>query len=403
MITVFTSTYNRGYIIENLYQSLKRQTSKDFEWIVIDDGSTDNTESLLFKWKNEEANFPIKYKKIKNGGKHKAINIGVSLSSADAFFIVDSDDFLVENAIEEAQTWFQAICEKPQYAGVSGLRGYTKDNPIGGWGTFSNAYIDATNLERETYGLLGDKAEIYKTEILKKYPFPEFKGENFLTEAIVWDRIAIDGFKIRWYQKIIYICDYLEDGLTHSGYAKSIKNPKGYLAYLNLISQIYGKEYADKKKFGFYFVSRSANSFNACMDKMQISLECSQILEATYQQMILEMKKYFAEHNIKNIAIYGLGNVGNAFIAASDNLNLNIKYAIDRRETGYHVAYCENITPKSLNVIKVPVYSPKSKFPPVDAVIITLKDYNEKIKIFLQKYFDVVVYWKDISLKYWID
>ena len=68
MITVFTSTYNRGYIIENLYQSLKRQTSKDFEWIVIDDGSTDNTESLLFKWKNEEANFPIKYKKIKKKG-----------------------------------------------------------------------------------------------------------------------------------------------------------------------------------------------------------------------------------------------------------------------------------------------------------------------------------------------
>ena len=90
MITVFTPTYNRGYIISNLYDSLKRQTVKTFEWIVIDDGSTDHTEKLFQNFLKEKNDFSITYKKVPNGGKHRAINKGVSLAKGDLFFIVDS-------------------------------------------------------------------------------------------------------------------------------------------------------------------------------------------------------------------------------------------------------------------------------------------------------------------------
>ncbi len=387
MITVFTATYNRGYIIENLYHSLERQTCKDFEWIVIDDGSNDNTEFLLHKWQNDTKNFSVKYKKILNGGKHRAINIGVTMATTDAFFIVDSDDYLVENAIEQVQNWFYPICKDPQYAGVSGLKGYSIDTPLGGWGKFSGEYVDASNLERKRYGLLQDKAEVYKTSILKKYPFPEFENETFLTEGIIWNKIAYEGYKLRWYKKIIYICNYLEDGLTHCGYNRSIKNPKGYMAYLNLMSQIYGKKFGYIHKFGFYFILRNNNeSIEQCRNKMHVTLQELNALETKYQQMILDMKKYFRQSNIKNIAIYGLGNVGNAFLTIAEKLDLNVNYAIDNHQ---------------MKNQKIKIYSPTDTFPSVDGIIITLKDYHKNVEQHLKLSFNIVVYWKDISLEYW--
>ena len=100
-ITVFTPTYNRGYIIENLYHSLQKQTFQDFEWIVIDDGSTDDTASQFEKYKLEENFFPIIYERVENGGKHRAINLGMKKARGDLFFIVDSDDYLTETALEK--------------------------------------------------------------------------------------------------------------------------------------------------------------------------------------------------------------------------------------------------------------------------------------------------------------
>ena len=99
-ITVFTPTYNRGYIIDNLFQSLKRQSYTDFEWIVIDDGSDDDTENMFQKFQSVDNGFPIIYKKVNNGGKHRAINTGLNLAKGELFFIVDSDDYLTDSALE---------------------------------------------------------------------------------------------------------------------------------------------------------------------------------------------------------------------------------------------------------------------------------------------------------------
>ncbi len=252
MISVFTPTYNRGYIIGNLYRSLKNQTCTDFEWIVINDGSTDNTSDLFYDWIKETNEFPIIYCEVENGGKHRAINKAVHMANSNAFFIVDSDDYLVNDGIEKANRWFDSIDEDDTFAGISGLKGYSVNEPVGGFGTFDTEYVDATNLERHLYNLLDDKAEIYKTDILKRYPFPEFEGEKFIPEPVVWDHIARDGYKLRWYNEVIYICDYLEDGLTASGNEKFMQNPKGFLTYLSMLETVHDPREVNVFRLDYY-------------------------------------------------------------------------------------------------------------------------------------------------------
>lgn len=228
MITVFTPTYNRGYIIDNLYQSLLKQSVTDFEWIVVDDGSSDNTDEYFDKIKAHDNPFNIIYKKVENGGKHRAINHGVNLASGELFFIVDSDDYLLPDAIEKILKWVSSLDESKKWAGVSGYRGYSENKVIGN--ELKSDYVDCKNTERERNGLLCDKAEVYFTNVLRKYPFPEIQGENFITEEIVWNKIAKDGYYLRFYKDIIYICNYLEDGLTKNS-TKARDNPKGMLLW----------------------------------------------------------------------------------------------------------------------------------------------------------------------------
>ena len=231
MITVFTPTYNRASLIPRLYKSLLEQSSKDFEWIVVDDGSTDNTEQIFKDILANENPFEIKYIKQNNGGKHRAINRGVKCASGNMFFIVDSDDYLLNNAIERILSWEKTLDDTKKWAGISGLRGYDSHTVIGEKWCKEVFYIDAKNNQRRKLNLTGDKAEVYYTEILKTYPFPEFVGENFLSEETVWNKIALEGYYIRWFNEIIYICDYLEGGLTKSGDDKYIKNPQGVLSW----------------------------------------------------------------------------------------------------------------------------------------------------------------------------
>lgn len=229
-VTVFTPTFNRGYIIGRLYDSLKLQTSTEFEWVVVDDGSSDNTEELFKCWINENNFFRINYVKVKNGGKHRAINRGVKLAKGKLFFIVDSDDYLTNNAIEKILNWESSLPDKSHFAGVAGAKGYSKSKMIGsGHGA---EYVDCKNEEREKYGLRSDKAEAYYTEILRRFPFPEFENENFVTESVVWNAISRAGYKLRWYDQIIYIGEYRDDGLTADNMGLFMRNPRGHLLAL---------------------------------------------------------------------------------------------------------------------------------------------------------------------------
>lgn len=236
MITIFTPTYNRASLIDRLYQSLKMQTNQDFEWIVVDDGSTDETESFFQKIAIEKNNFSIKYIKKENGGKHTAINRGVQEAQGEMFIIVDSDDWLCSKAVETIVNDCKTL-PKEGFAGLGYNRSYSDGKIIGC--CHKEVFIDATSLEREKIGLKGDKAEVFFTDCLKKYPFPVFEGERFLPEAVVWGRMANDGLKIRWYNKSFYFCEYQATGLSMShpelnsfqGYTLMVKE---FLHYKNV-------------------------------------------------------------------------------------------------------------------------------------------------------------------------
>lgn len=230
-VTVFTPTYNRAHTLPQLYASLKRQTSFDFEWIIVDDGSIDNTEGIVAEWLLEDTPFDKRYIKKENGGKHRAINEALPLAEGELFFIVDSDDYLSNTAIETLIKRRNSLpLDDDSYAGVAGCKGYHSGEMIGT--SFLGDMLDCTSLERSNYGIEGDKAEAFFTSILRHYPFPEFDGEKFVTEALVWDRMALDGYRLRYFNEVIYLCEYLEDGLSHQGLELYYRNPIGYGRYL---------------------------------------------------------------------------------------------------------------------------------------------------------------------------
>ena len=210
-ITVFTPTYNRAYILPQLYASLARQSYKDFEWLIVDDGSTDNTKELVDKWILENK-VCLRFFAQQNGGKHRAINLGARKAQGELFFIVDSDDFLTENALERIVAHYDAIKDDDIFAGVCGLRCYPDGKRIGGEADFN--ILDCSPLEfRFVYKIDGDMAEVIKTEVMRQFPFPEFDGEKFCPEAVLFNRIS-QKYILRYFYEKIYICDYLPDGLT---------------------------------------------------------------------------------------------------------------------------------------------------------------------------------------------
>lgn len=223
-LTVFTPTYNRAYIIENLYRSLQRQTWTGFEWLVVDDGSSDGTEDLFAEWMQEENPFPIRYYKKENGGKCRAINKGLELARGELFFNVDSDDYLTEDALEKIVRWESELPKDQKFCAVAGNLGTAPGETPNTM--LADPYFDGTALDR--YGIIdGERALAFYTDIHQKYLYPDCPGEKFMTEAVTWNRMAGDGYKIRYYNDIIWIYEYKNDGLTNAGYRLFLENPQG--------------------------------------------------------------------------------------------------------------------------------------------------------------------------------
>lgn len=228
-ITVFTPTYNRANLLPKLYDSLKKQNFKLFEWLIVDDGSSDNTEEVVNNFIKENL-INIRYIKKKNGGKHTALNVGIDNAKGELFWIVDSDDYIVEDSLKYLWNKWSEIENKNEFAGLSGLRGYSNGSIIGTRG--DNEYVDTDALSyRYKYGILGDKAEVYRTNILRKFKFPEFKGEKYVTEAVVWNRIANKNLKLRFLNEVTYICEYLEGGLTNTSDKNIMESWRGTTLY----------------------------------------------------------------------------------------------------------------------------------------------------------------------------
>lgn len=236
IITVFTPAYNREHLLGRLYESLKQQNYSDFEWVIVDDGSTDNTKDLI-KTFIKEGKIKINYIYQKNSGKHIAINTGLSAAKGKYFFIVDSDDYILENVLNKIEKGFKGIECNNSFVGISGLKVHGDGKLIGTTFDDNLQYVDCTSLERKKHKIFGDKAEVFKTEILKNYPFPKIDDERFLPEAYIWNKIAHDGYKIRWFNENYIVSEYLSDGLTSNSNKLIQKNYKGQLLYLKDLIQ----------------------------------------------------------------------------------------------------------------------------------------------------------------------
>lgn len=231
MLTIITPTYNRGYIINKAYESLTRQNNQNFEWLVIDDGSSDNTKETIHKF-IEEGKIKIRYFYKKNGGKHTALNYGIKKAEGDYTLILDSDDYLSDNAVDIIEKYWKKYTNNKNICALSFLRITPESNKIGK--SLTQHETVSNNIDfRYNQNVYGDMAEVYKTKILTKYPFPVFGNERFLSEAIVWNKIALD-YDTVYINEGIYICEYLEDGLS-KGFLKSVyNNPVGALENANI-------------------------------------------------------------------------------------------------------------------------------------------------------------------------
>ena len=224
-LCVFTPTYNRAYILPALYESLLAQTSMDFQWLVVDDGSSDNTEALVAGW-IAEARIPIDYVKQENGGKPRATNIGVSRCASELFFVLDSDDHIVPTAVEHILTRWQEIRGDDSFAGIVALRGTDATTPLGTWMPEGAYAVKMWDLH-EKMGFRGDTTLIHRTEILRRYPFDVAPGETFIAESSVWFRID-ESYNMLADNEILTICNYLPDGLTRNFVSNAKRNPIGY-------------------------------------------------------------------------------------------------------------------------------------------------------------------------------
>lgn len=224
-LTILTPTYNRIDTLPTLYNSLLQQTDKGFTWVVVDDGSADDTASLIAQYR-EIGDIDIVYINKKNGGKHTALNVALEQVTSRLTFIVDSDDYLTPDAVEQIHLTYEQYKDKKDICGFSFLRQTPDGQAMIARRLRERAWISTYVNVRVNAGLIGDMAEVWYTDQLKANPFPEFAGERFLGEDVVWIKLSGD-FRMVFIDKVIYISQYLDNGLTKNRRRNNIKSPKG--------------------------------------------------------------------------------------------------------------------------------------------------------------------------------
>lgn len=225
MLTVFTPTYNRESCLERLYRSLLEQEYQDFEWLVVDDGSTDSTMQMVRRFADEKK-IPIRYFYKPNGGKHTAYNWGLAEARGDWFMCVDADDYLHSEAVTR-------IAKTVARLGTSdGIAAYKQDTE----GRRLSAEFPS-NIERCKISDLalkfmcsGEFSFVFPTVLAQKFPFPVFQGEKFVGESVIYDRIE-QSCHVFLLPEIITICEYQTDGYSKNFGKLMGVNPNGFCLY----------------------------------------------------------------------------------------------------------------------------------------------------------------------------
>lgn len=221
-LSIITPTYNRGHLLKNCYESLFRQTDKDFQWIIVDDGSKDDTRDVVEAFDTDD--FEIIYVPKENGGKHTALNAAHPYIRGEYVLILDSDDYLTDTAVEQIRRGWEAWADKDRVAMVTFLKGVAVNNP-NCTSPVTGIPVEILRYRRNAIHST-DCCEVIRADLFLQYPFPVFPGERFVAECALWNRVA-KTHKCVYINEVIYICEYLEGGLTDSGRAMRIRNPRG--------------------------------------------------------------------------------------------------------------------------------------------------------------------------------
>lgn len=229
-LTVFTPTYNRAKMLLPAYEALKKQTSKDFLWLIIDDGSTDNTEEVVNKWIDNETSFEIQYFKKENGGLHTGYNKAIELAKTELMVCIDSDDYMPEYAVEHIINTWKKI-KNQGYAGIIALD--AKKNGETMSGLFPN--IDRFNLIKNSFGEYdfksGDVKLVVRTDLYKSVaPMPSFEGEKNFNPQLLHLKICLN-YDFYPVNEVYCIVDYQEDGMSNTIYRQFYDSPNSFAEY----------------------------------------------------------------------------------------------------------------------------------------------------------------------------
>lgn len=252
-ITVFTLTYNRAYCLHKCYESLLRQTSDDFVWLVVDDGSTDNTRQLVKHWQEECKKFKINYFYKKNGGMHSGYNAAYPIIETELSMAVDSDDYLTDNAIEIIVNFWKEN-KNPTVAGIVGLDIDTTGSVVG------DKLPDIKQIKiydfYNRYHLKGDKKMVYRTELMRQIKAPEFPNERLFPTCYRYYLLDLK-YDMLVFNEPLCIVDYAEDGFTKNIIKHYKKNIKSYVYYRKFIMTYPYATLAHKYRFCIHYVAES--------------------------------------------------------------------------------------------------------------------------------------------------
>ncbi len=213
-VTVLTLTYNRRHTLARVFDSLRSQTYRDFEWLIVDDGSDDGTAATVERWRRSRPGFDIRYQWQPNAGKHIAHNRGVALARGEFCSIIDSDDWYIPTALERLVGHWEALPleERPTYANVECLCMFADGTLVGS--RFPQDVFDSDNLEiRFARERPGDTRGMYRTVVLRRHPFPEEFRRTYVPESLVWDRIA-QHYRSRFVNEVVGYTEYQAGGLS---------------------------------------------------------------------------------------------------------------------------------------------------------------------------------------------
>lgn len=252
-LTVFTPTFNRAYCLHQVYDSLCTQSNKDFLWLVIDDGSTDNTKELIHGWKGENK-IDIQYLYQENGGMHVTYNTAYENCDTELIVCIDSDDYMAENAVEKIIKFWEKFGSL-QFSGLVGLDADFEGAIIG---KRFPEHLKSSTLEDlyQKYKIPGDKKLVYRTAVVKKYsPYPSFPSENFVPHGSLFLQIDKD-YELLLLNEVLVNVEYRQDGSTLNMFKQYVRYPKGF-RYSRVIEMQFSKYLKVRFKAAIHYVSSS--------------------------------------------------------------------------------------------------------------------------------------------------